>query len=64
MALVQLYEEAGITADALNHTGTLTFVFDDQEEPWEVHGEHLDGPLPSLPCLSLMMQRCSNAASR
>lgn len=38
-ALPQLLEEAGITATCMQHCGLLTFVFDDNPQPWEVHGE-------------------------
>lgn len=34
-------EEAGITATTLQHKCVLTFAFDDQQLPWEVHGECL-----------------------
>ena len=37
-ALPQLLEEAGVTTPQLHHRGILTFVFDDQPVPWEVHG--------------------------
>lgn len=37
--VLQLHEEAGVTAPQLHHRGVLTFVFDDQPVPWEVHGE-------------------------
>lgn len=37
--LHQLLEEAGVTVPELHHRGVLTFVFDDQPVPWEVHGE-------------------------
>lgn len=33
----ELHEEAGITTPQLHHRGVLTFVFDDQPQPWEVH---------------------------
>ncbi|WIA09333.1 hypothetical protein OEZ85_008740 [Tetradesmus obliquus] len=33
----ELQEEAGITATSLQHRGVLTFAFDDQQLPWEVH---------------------------
>jgi len=32
-------EEAGVDAVSLQQRGILTFVFDDQPLPWEVHGE-------------------------
>lgn len=33
----ELHEEAGLVALDLVHQGTLTFVFDDIDRPWEVH---------------------------
>ncbi|EFN54560.1 hypothetical protein CHLNCDRAFT_24587 [Chlorella variabilis] len=33
----ELLEEAGITATCMQHCGLLTFVFDDNPQPWEVH---------------------------
>ncbi|KAK9842244.1 hypothetical protein WJX81_002265 [Elliptochloris bilobata] len=38
----ELLEEAGIAADSLTHRGTLTFLFDDRPQPWEVHVFHSD----------------------
>jgi 8-oxo-dGTP pyrophosphatase MutT (NUDIX family) len=35
----ELTEEAGITAQDMQQRGVLTFAFDDQPVPWEVHGE-------------------------
>lgn len=35
----QIEEEAGVVPLALAQRGILTFVFDDQPRPWEVHGE-------------------------
>lgn len=43
---LQLHEEAGVTATAMQHCGLLHFHFDDKPQPWEVHGERtlrLDG---------------------
>eukprot|EP00878_Enallax_costatus_P012396 GHUV01012946.1.p1 GENE.GHUV01012946.1~~GHUV01012946.1.p1 ORF type:complete len:181 (+),score=34.31 GHUV01012946.1:92-634(+) len=37
----ELHEEAGIRATSLHHRGILTFVFDDQQLPWEVHVFHV-----------------------
>jgi hypothetical protein len=53
---LQLQEEAGITATSLQHRGVLTFAFDDQQLPWEVHGEqHSEQPAaaaaPQSSCL-------------
>ncbi len=39
---LQIQEEAGITAVDMKHRGILTFIFDDQEVPWEVHGEIIE----------------------
>ena len=36
---LQLLEEAGIVATAMQHCGLLHFIFDDRPQPWEVHGE-------------------------
>ncbi|KAG1663908.1 hypothetical protein FOA52_002671 [Chlamydomonas sp. UWO 241] len=33
----ELEEEACIQADGMEHAGVLTFVFDDNPQPWEVH---------------------------
>lgn len=33
----ELVEEAGIHADVVEHKGVLTFVFDNEPRPWEVH---------------------------
>lgn len=35
---LQLLEEAQVRATAMEHCGLLRFVFDDKEQPWEVHG--------------------------
>lgn len=39
----QLLEEACVRATDIQHCGLLNFVFDDRPEPWEVHGECMEG---------------------
>jgi hypothetical protein len=51
----QLQEEAGITPVDIQLQGVLTFAFDDQERPWEVHGEAHSTPAPAA---ALRSRRC------